>query len=217
MERLTERSCEDFLTALASREAVPGGGGASALAAALGVALGNMVGNLTVGKKKYAAVEADIRALNARAETLRAALTGLVQADAEAFAPLSRAYGLPRGTEAERAHRAEVMEAALRAACLPPLEILRRTGEALELIADYAAKGSAIAISDAGVAAALCRGALEGAALNVTINTRAMADRAYAARCDAEADALLARYVPLAADIYARVSARLRPEKEDKP
>ena len=98
-----------------------------------------------------------------------------------------------------------------------PLEILRRTGEALELIADYAAKGSAIAISDAGVAAALCRGALEGAALNVTINTRAMADRAYAARCDAEADALLARYVPLAADIYARVSARLRPEKEANP
>lgn len=210
MEALTQYSCEDFAAALASREAVPGGGGASALAAALGVALGNMVGSLTAGKKKYAAVEADIQALNARAETLRRRLLGLVQADAEAFAPLAQAYGLPRATPEEQARKAAVMEQALHAACRTPLEILRVTGQALELIEQYAAKGSALAISDAGVAAALCRGAMQGAALNVYINTRAMADRTHAAACERETDALLAQYIPLADRVYERVTARLR-------
>lgn len=210
MEALTQYSCEDFAAALASREAVPGGGGASALAGALGVALGRMVGSLTTGKKKYAAVEADIQALNAQADALRCELLALVQADAEAFAPLARAYGLPKSTPEEQAHKAAVMEQALHAACQTPLAILRAAGRALELIAQYAAKGSAIAISDAGVAAALCRGALQGAALNVFINTRAMADRAHAAACEQAADALLEQYVPLADRVYDQVTARLR-------
>lgn len=210
MERWTEYSCDAFAAALASKAAVPGGGGASALAAALGMALGNMVGNLTTGKKKYAAVEADIQALNRRADALRQELLALVQKDAIAFEPLSKAYGLPKATLEEQAHKAQVMEQALREACEVPLEILRQTGHALELIEEYAAKGSAIAISDAGVAAALCRGALQGAALNVYINTKAMTDRAHAEACDRETDALLAKYVPLADEAYASVTARLR-------
>ena len=209
-QTMTAWPCERFLTALAGRDAVPGGGGASALASALGIALGNMVGSLTVGKKKYAAVEADILQLNAQAETLRQALLALVQADAEAFEPLSRAYGLPKGTEEEKAHKAAVMEQALKAAVEVPLQILRKTAEALELIAQYADKGSAIAISDAGVAAALCRGGLQGAALNVYINTKAMTDRESADAYNAETDALLAKYVPMAEDIYRRVSDRLK-------
>ena len=212
MEQWTDYSCADFAAALASRAPVPGGGGAAALAAALGVALGNMVGSLTVGKKKYAAVELEIRALNERAETLRQQLLALVQADAEAFEPLSRAYGLPKATPEEQARKAEVMEQALHNACQTPLEILRRTAEALELIADYAAKGSAIAISDAGVAAALCRGALQGAALNVYINTKAMKDRDRAAQYDRETAALLARYAPMAEEIYDGVARRLKGE-----
>ena len=92
---LTKSSCEGFLESLASKAPAPGGGGAAALVGAAGVALGNMVGSLTVGKKKYAAVEADLRALNARAEALRRRLEALVQADAEAFMPLAAAYGLP--------------------------------------------------------------------------------------------------------------------------
>ena len=103
-----------------------------------------------------------------------------------------------------------VMEQALHAACRTPLEILRVTGQALELIEQYAAKGSALAISDAGVAAALCRGAMQGAALNVYINTRAMADRTHAAACERETDALLAQYIPLADRVYEQVTARLR-------
>lgn len=91
-----EQSCGAFLDALASKAPVPGGGGASALAGALGAALCTMVGNYTVGKQKYAAVEEDVKALMARAEDLRARLLGLVDTDAAAFEPLSRAYAIPK-------------------------------------------------------------------------------------------------------------------------
>ena len=105
---LMNLSCEGFLEELASKAAAPGGGGASALGGAAGVALGSMVGSLTVGKKKYAAVEADIAALNVRAEALRKRLEALVQADAEAFLPVAAAYKLPKETPEQQAHKAAV-------------------------------------------------------------------------------------------------------------
>ena len=88
---MTKLSCEKFLAELASKAPTPGGGGTAALVGAAGVALGNMVGNLTTGKKKYAVVEADIQALNTKADALRKELEALVQADADAFAPLAAA------------------------------------------------------------------------------------------------------------------------------
>ena len=105
---LMNLSCEGFLEELASKAAAPGGGGASALVGAAGVALGSMVGSLTVGKKKYAAVEADIIALNVRAEALRKRLEALVPADAEAFLPVAAAYKLPKETPEQQAHKAAV-------------------------------------------------------------------------------------------------------------
>ena len=90
---MMKQSCEQFLAELAGKAPTPGGGGTAALVGAAGVALGSMVGSLTIGKKKYAAVEADIQALNARAEVLRKELEALVQADAEAFAPLAAGTG----------------------------------------------------------------------------------------------------------------------------
>ena len=112
MDMMNE-SCSRFLAELASKAPTPGGGGTAALVGAAGVALGNMVGCLTVGKKKYAAVEADILTLNERAGALRAELEALVQADAEAFAPLAAAYGLPKDTPEQAAHKAAVLETAL--------------------------------------------------------------------------------------------------------
>ena len=94
---------------LASKAPVPGGGGASALVGAIGTALCNMVGSLTVGKKKYAAVEAEISGLMEKATELQNALLELIEKDAEVFEPLSRAYGLPKETEEERAEKARVM------------------------------------------------------------------------------------------------------------
>lgn len=200
-----EKNVDKFLEALASSAPTPGGGGAAALCGALAIALGNMVGNLTLGKKKYAAVQEDIAALNTKAEALRADFVALIDADAEAFAPLSRAYGIPKDDPS----RAEVMETALKRAAEPPLEIIRKCAEALDLIAEYAAKGSALAISDAGCAAALCGAAMEAAALNVKINTKSMKNRAVADNINAEMNELLQKYFALSQEIYNDVSGRL--------
>lgn len=200
-----EKNIDKFLEALASSAPTPGGGGAAALCGALGIALGNMVGSLTLGKKKYADVQEDIAELNAKAEALRAGFVALVDADAEAFAPLSRAYSIPKDDPA----RDEIMEPALLRAAEAPLEIMRRCAEALELISGYAAKGSALAISDAGCAAALCGAAMEAAALNVKINTKSMKNRAVADNINAEMNELLQKYFALSQEIYNDVSGRL--------
>ena len=200
-----EKNIDKFLAELASSAPTPGGGGAAALCGALGIALGNMVGSLTLGKKKYADVQEDIAELNAKAEALRAGFVALVDADAEAFAPLSRAYAIPKDDPA----RDEIMEPALLRAAEAPLEIMRKCAEALDLISGYAAKGSALAISDAGCAAALCGAAMEAAALNVKINTKSMKNRADADNINAEMNELLQKYFALSQEIYNDVSGRL--------
>ncbi len=200
-----EKNIDKFLEALASSAPTPGGGGAAALCGALGIALGNMVGSLTLGKKKYADMHEDIAELNAKAEALRAGFVALVDADAEAFAPLSRAYSIPKDDPA----RDEIMEPALLKAAEAPLEIMRKCAEALDLISGYAAKGSALAISDAGCAAALCGAAMESAALNVKINTKSMKNRAVADNINAEMNELLQKYFALSQEIYNDVSGRL--------
>ena len=200
-----EKNIDKFLEALASSAPTPGGGGAAALCGALGIALGNMVGNLTLGKRKYADVQEDIAALNSRADALRADFVALVDADAEAFAPLSRAYGIPKDDPA----RAEIMEAALKRSAEPPLAIMRKCAEALELVKEYAAKGSALAISDAGCAAVLIRSAAEAAALNVFINTKSMTNRKTAGRLNTEANSLVMHCNLVAGEIYDAVYGRL--------
>lgn len=206
---LMKMSCEQFLAELSGKAPVPGGGGTAALVGAAGVALGNMVGSLTVGKKKYAAVEQEIQELNAQAEALRARLEQLVQADAAAFAPLAAAYGLPKDTPEQAAHKAAVLAEALEGACTVPLEIMQRCAEGIRLVEQYAAKGSALAISDAGCAAALCRAALQAASLNVFINTRLMSDTARAGALNAQANELLDKFVPRADKVFAQISKKL--------
>lgn len=98
--------CNEFVEVLGSKAPVPGGGGASALVGAVGTALGNMVGALTVGKKKYADVEEEMKELMAKATTLQDELLHLIERDAEVFEPLSKAYGMPRETEEEKAEKA---------------------------------------------------------------------------------------------------------------
>lgn len=207
---LMNLSCEAFLEDLAGSAPAPGGGGAAALVGAAGAALGNMVGSLTVGKKKYAAVEADILVLNRRAAALRKRLEGLVQADADAFTPLAAAYKLPKETPEQQAHKAAVLEAALEGACAVPLEIMSACCEGIALAVEYAEKGSVMAVSDAGCAALFCKAALQAAGLNVSINTRLMADKAHAAALNAQADAMLAEFVPQADQIYEKLTHSLR-------
>ena len=206
----TKSSCEEFVDVLASKAPVPGGGGASALVGAIGMALGNMVGSLTVGKKKYADVEADIIALKEKATALQADFLRLVEADAEAFEPLAKAYGMPRETEEEKAEKARVMAIVLKDACAVPMEIMEKCCEALDLIKEFAAKGSALAISDAGVGAVFCKAALQGASLNVYINTKSMKNREYAEELNTKADAMLEKYTKLADEVFESVLGRLK-------
>ncbi len=187
-QQYPDLSCREFVEALASSAPTPGGGGAAALVGALGTALGSMVGALTVGKKKYAAAEAELRALMAECDALQSSLLGQIQADADCFGPLAAAYRLPK----DDPNRAEILEAATKNACSAPLEIMRLCARAIDAAAVFAEKGSRLALSDAGCAAVLCKAALQAASLNVSINTGALRDREAAEAINALAEEYLA-------------------------
>lgn len=203
-------SSKDFVEVLASKEPIPGGGGASALAAAIGTALGNMVGSLTVGKKKYADVEAEIIELKAKSDKLQDEFLQLIDEDAKMFEPLSKAYGLPKDTEEQKAYKAQILEEALKDACMVPLQIMEKCCEAIEVINEFANKGTALAISDAGVGVVICKAALQGASLNVFINTKLMTDRSYAETTNEKAEAMLEKYVGFADEIFTNVRNKLK-------
>lgn len=207
--KFAEKSCIEFTDELASKAPVPGGGGASALIGAIGIALGSMVGSLTLGKKKYADVEDDIRELMERAEKVRTDMIALIDRDAEVFAPLAAAYGMPKDTPEQAREKEMVMEKVLKDACDVPLGIMRSACEAINIVEGFAQKGSRLAISDAGCAAAACRAALEAASLNVFINTRSMQDRAYADKINAEACSMLDVYLVKAEKIFETVRGGL--------
>ena len=202
---------EEFTEVLASKSAIPGGGGASALTAALGIALGSMVGNLTVGKKKYKDVEEEIRRQMQQAEVLQRELLLFIDKDAEAFEPLSKAYGLPKETEEQLEYRNKVMEEALLKASLVPLQIMETVMKAIAVLEVMAEKGSRIAVSDAGVGVQFCRSALLGASMNVFINTKLMKDREKAAQLYQRCEELMEDGVKRADAVFELVMKSIRP------
>ena len=209
MERLSEKNCRDFAAVLASREPVPGGGGAAALAGALGAALASMVGSLTLGRKKYAVYEDDIRRILDGAEKIRLRLLDLIEEDALGFEPLARAYSIPR----EDPDRERILTQATLTACRAPLEMMRQICAAIELLEELTEKGSVLLLSDVGCGSALCRGALEAASLNIFINTKTLQDREAAGRLDQETDAMLSAYIPRAQAVTEKVQSRLRQKR----
>ena len=203
----TTRSCREFTALLASDAPAPGGGGAAAMAGALGAALCGMVASLTTGRKKYAAVEDEIQQLLERCNTLHERLLDMVAADAEGFLPLARVYGMAKDDPA----RPAALQAASQTACGAPLRmhIMELCCEAIDYISVFAAKGSRLAVSDAGCAAALLQGGLRAASLNVYINTKAMPDRAAAEGLNRRCDELLRRGTALADAVFDRVKEKL--------
>lgn len=195
---MLELKINDFLDRLGSSDAVPGGGGASALAAALGAALGTMVGSLTVGKKKYADVEEEIKDLMAEMTDLSGKLAACVNKDAEMFAPLAEAYRIPK----DAPDRDEILEKCLRDAASAPFEIMELSCKAIELLEEFAVKGSKMVVSDAATGAVLCKGAIYGAAINVRVNTRLMKDREYAEYIDDRTYAMIAEYSDRADEVF---------------
>ena len=207
---LQDKLLKDFIDVLASEEPTPGGGGASAIVAAIGTALGNMVGSLTEGKLKYYEVEDEIEELIDKAESLEEEFLNLAEEDAKAFMPLMDAYKMPHNTEVEKAKRLAVLTAAKSAACQPPLRIMQKSCEAIDLCARFAEIGNKNAVSDAGVGVLFCKAALQGASLNIYINTKTLADEEYAAQLNKEADDMIAEYTAKADAVYEKVLAEIK-------
>ena len=200
---MTTESCRRFVEVLASDAPAPGGGGAAALVGAIGTALGNMVGSLTVGKKKYADVQDEIIALKAKCDALQTELLNQVEEDDKGFVPLSKAYGIPK----DDPNRDAILEDATITACKVPMHIMELCCEAIDCVAVFAAKGSRLAVSDAGCAAVCCKAALQAASLNVFINTKSLKNRAVAEEMNAKANAMLDKYCTMADEIFNTVKA----------
>ena len=207
---IADNSLKDFVEVLASDEPAPGGGGASALVAAIGTALGNMVGSLTEGKLKYYEVEDEIEQMIDKAEHLEQDFLSLMDEDEKAFLPLMEAYKLPHKTELEKAKRTAVLIAAKSQACQPPLRIMRKCCEAIDLCGRFAEIGNKNAVSDAGVGVLFCKAALQGASLNVYINTKTLEDEEYAKKLNEETDSMLAEYTAKADAIYEHELSKLK-------
>ncbi|MDP4133747.1 MAG: cyclodeaminase/cyclohydrolase family protein [Bacillota bacterium] len=196
----------EFINQLSSKSPVPGGGGASALIGTIGVSLCSMVANLTQGKKKYIEYQEDINTILNRTEKSINELLNLIKRDAEVFEPLSAAYGIPK----DRPDRDEILEQALVCASSVPMDILHEAYGIIDIIEQLAVKGSRLAISDVGVAASALRSAMEGAAMNVYINTKLMKNREYAETINKETNDILQDGVLRCDKIYQQISNELR-------
>ena len=208
-ERLTDKPVSQFLDALASSAPAPGGGSVAALSGALGAALLSMVCNLTVGKKKYANVEQDIKAILEKSESLRHKLADLLQADVQAYTAVSQAMKMPRATEEEKVARAETLQKALKGATEVPLQIAEACVEVIALCQPAAEKGNKNAVSDAGVAILMAEAGLRSAALNILINLGWIEDQRFTAEKQRQLDVLLEGKPTLRDQVYDYVVEKL--------
>ncbi len=188
---MVEKSCTDFLAELSSKAPVPGGGGAAALGGAIGMALSNMVGSLTVGKKKYADVEDEVKELLDRGYEIVEELEKLVDKDAEVFEPLSKAYGLPKDTPEQKKHKEEVMEKCSKDACSVPMEIMRKSYEGIKIHNRMGQIGSKLALSDVGCGVVFMKAALISGMQNVLININTIKDEEFVKSTSDEMNQLL--------------------------
>ena len=205
---MAEQNMQEFIEVLSSKAAVPGGG--CAYVAAAGMALGAMVANLTTGKKKYAQYQEEIEELLSKAEQLSKELMTYMDKDAESFEPLSKAYGLPKDTKEQQEYKETVMEKALKEASLTPVALMEKILDALKILERLSVVGSRLAISDVGAGVQLCKAALNGASLNVFINTKLMKDTETAEELNTRTDALLIEGNELADRIYEEVVDAIR-------
>jgi len=188
---MLDKSCKDFNEVLASKAPVPGGGGAAAMGGAIGMALSNMVGNLTVGKKKYADVEDEVKELLEKGSKVIAELEALVDKDAEVFEPLSKAYGLPRSTPEEIKFKEETLENCCKTACSVPMEIMRKAYEGIKIHERMGRIGTMLAISDVACGVAFMKAALISGKLNVIININSIKDPDFIKATKEEMDKLM--------------------------
>lgn len=208
---LASKPLQDFLTELASAEPVPGGGSVAALSGALAASLVAMVCRLTIGRKGYESVSAELEAILLSAESLQYQLRELMQADINAYARVMDGYKLPKATDAEKTARGHAVQDALKHASDVPLTVAERCADALALTEIVAQKGNKNAASDAGVGALMAEAGLRGAALNVSINLGAIRDEAYVNDRRMRVAKLIAQADQSKAEILSMVEGRLSP------
>jgi formiminotetrahydrofolate cyclodeaminase len=203
-----KHALQAFLNELASGMPTPGGGSAAAAVGAMGAALVSMVCNLTIGREKFAGVEAQMKETLARSETLRAELSQLMTDDIEAYQAVMAAYRLPKGTKEEKAARTEAIQAGLKQATLTPLATARACAEVIELGQFVVESGNPNAASDAGAGAACAQAGLKAATLNVLINLSSIKDEVFVSTHQTELNQILSKH-NLADEIHESVKSRL--------
>lgn len=195
----------EFIETLASKEPTPGGGGAAALTGTLAAALCSMVANLTSGKKKYAQYQEDIERILKQMEEQIWEINGYIEKDAQSFRPVAEAYKIPK----EDPKREEIMEKALLAAAVVPLELTQKLYDLIPTMEELEEKGSKLALSDVAVAAVCCKAAMEGAVMNVYINTKSLTNPEIAQGLNEKALKLVAEGGKRCQEIYDRIQKSL--------
>jgi formiminotetrahydrofolate cyclodeaminase len=202
-------SIDDFLEQLASAAPTPGGGSAAAIMGAMGAALVSMVCSVTIGKKGQEQAAAEMLAVRADSEILRARLTAMVDEDIAAFESLMAAYKLPKAGDDDQARRSAAIQASLSRATEVPLECARACAAVIALAARATAQGYRGVISDAGAGVVAAHAALRSAALNVYSNAPALKDTEFARRSVAEIEALAASSAADSEAVYSFVRRRV--------
>lgn len=183
-------SVEAFINETGSSSPAPGGGSIAALNAASAAALVEMVASLTIGKEKYAAVEADMKAVQAKASELKTKFVNFIDEDSNAFNKIMAAFKLPKGTDEEKAVRSEAIQAATKEAALVPFHVGEMANELFALAEEVIIKGNQNAVTDGAVAAMNTRVAVKSAFLNVKINLGSIKDEAFVADLNAKMEAI---------------------------
>ena len=209
MSEIKDQPIQQFLDELASKSATPGGGSAAAIMGAQGAALISMVCNLTIGKPKFAEVEADMQALLSDAEALRQQLTDMIKADVDVFNRVMASYGLPKETDAEKAARSAAIQDVLKEATDVPLDCAKACAKVIALSQIAADKGNPNVISDAGAGLMAAYGGLKIAALNVYINAGSLKDRDFADAKLAELADIMQDAESSTAELYQAIQAKL--------
>lgn len=198
----TDKTCKEFVAAVATSAPTPGGGSVAALVGALGAALSTMVASLIVNNKKYRAVEAEMEKNIQEIQQIQDDLISLVQKDIENFEPLAKLYKMKSDDPEEKERIREAKQKALYQACLVPMEIIKKCGRAIELSQEFAIKGNKVVIADSGSSAVLCKAAMQAASFNIYINTNMMRDKELAHKINGETAQRIVYYGALADSVF---------------
>jgi formiminotetrahydrofolate cyclodeaminase len=207
-----DQTVRGFLDALASDSPTPGGGTGAAVVGATGAALVRMLAVLTIGRPKFATAEATMKAIAEQAAENRERLLALADVDARAYDAVSVAYRLPKDTDEQKAARKAAIQAALKGAIEPPIQVMEACLDTISLAKMAVAQGNPNAVSDGAAGAEFCRSAMNVAAYNVRINLVGVEDERYAKDCRTRLDEMLYMGASAASEIDSRVQEMWKPK-----